>query len=296
MPSFLDTIFPHRRSRSADTRLTREPPPAYYTSDSLAVPVDTVKRSSSSSSSYSRRPTSSGKYNDPQWFKTPMRRETAENALELLVKYDTVILMDDSASMMQKTGKGGTRWQEAGDALAHLATTAAQYDSDGIDIHFLNRLYTKKSSLNLRTAAAVREVFEEVTPAGFTPTGERLDQLLKPYISRLEEARIDPDGTPRDPHTHEEIKRVNFIVITDGRPTDEPLDVIIQLGIQFVQIGNDPKATAALNRLDDDLAQENDIPDIVDTTPYSKLHPITADGIIKCLIGGINRRVDKQRA
>jgi hypothetical protein len=34
--------------------------------------------------------------------------------------------------------------------------------------------------------------------------------------------------------------------------------------------------------------------DIVDTTPYSKLNPVTADGLIKVLLGGINRRIDEQ--
>ncbi|KAF7297101.1 hypothetical protein MIND_00943000 [Mycena indigotica] len=300
MPSFLSAFFfGHRRSRSADTRrLSREPPPSY--NDSLAVPDASLKRSTSSRES---------KYDNPQWLRQPMRQSTLEDALELLVKYDTVILVDDSGSMQLSSSHGKTRWQEAGDALAQLATTAAQYDADGIDIHFLNHVHMQNSSQHLRTAEAVRRVFNEVSPRGPTPTGDRLDQLLKPYISMLEEAKIDADGTPRNRQTNEKIKRVNFIVITDGQPTDEPSEVIvhaakrfgairnicpIQVGIQFVQIGDDPNATAALSRLDDDLAQENGIPDIVDTTPYTKLHPITADGIIKCLIGGINRRVDKQ--
>jgi hypothetical protein len=38
-----------------------------------------------------------------------------------------------------------------------------------------------------------------------------------------------------------------------------------------------------------------DVQDIVDTTPYTKLSPVTADGLIKVLLGGINRRVDEFR-
>jgi hypothetical protein len=37
------------------------------------------------------------------------------------------------------------------------------------------------------------------------------------------------------------------------------------------------------------------VQDIVDTTPYTKLSPVTADGLIKVLLGGINRRVDEFR-
>jgi hypothetical protein len=55
-----------------------------------------------------------------------------------------------------------------------------------------------------------------VKPSGATPTGERLDQILKPRLRVLEEARIEPDGTPSDKESGEEIKRCNFIVITDG--------------------------------------------------------------------------------
>jgi hypothetical protein len=58
-------------------------------------------------------------------------------------------------------------------------------------------------------------VFDKVRPGGATPTGERLDQILKPYLRKLENAEIQDDGTPVN-GKGEEIKRVNFIVITDG--------------------------------------------------------------------------------
>jgi hypothetical protein len=62
-------------------------------------------------------------------------------------------------------------------------------------------------------------------------------------------------------------------VITDGVPTDDPESVIIaaarrldagnfllsQLGIQFIQVGNDSKATKALKELDDGLNRNHKI-------------------------------------
>ncbi|KAJ7462012.1 hypothetical protein FB451DRAFT_1267489 [Mycena latifolia] len=287
--SFLSAVFNHSRSRSADAR--DAPPPSY---DSL-VPPATPKRSKSS------------KYKSSSWLKKPMRKETFEDALEVLRKYDTVILVDDSGSMtLPGSKKGVTRWYEAGQALEALAETAQQYDTDGIDIYFLNN---KKEALNIKSSSEVRALFNKVKPSGATPTGERLDQILKPRLVQLEDARIDPDGTPKDKETGEPIKRVNFIVITDGEATDNPkypiIDAasrlkamtnlcMIQLGIQFVQIGNDSRATNALKELDDDLHKTRNIRDIVDTTPYSKLNPVTADGLIKVLLGGINRRIDEQ--
>ncbi|KAJ7115561.1 hypothetical protein C8R43DRAFT_124285 [Mycena crocata] len=285
--SFLTAVFTHHRSRSADGRDLA--PPAYET-------VATPKRSKSSS-----------KYGSSSWLKKPMRKETFENALEILRKYDTVILVDDSGSMtLPGSKKGATRWFEAGEALEALAETAQQYDTDGIDIYFLNN---PKEALNMKSSSEVRSVFNKITPSGATPTGERLDQLLKPYLMKLEAAKIQPDGTPEDAQG-EVIKRVNFIVITDGEATDNPKHAVIdaasrlkamtnlcmiQVGIQFVQVGNDSAATRALKVLDDDLAQNGNIRDIVDTTPYSKLNPVTADGLIKVLLGGINRRIDEQK-
>ncbi|KAK7062316.1 hypothetical protein R3P38DRAFT_2834682 [Favolaschia claudopus] len=264
--SFL-SVFSHGRSRSADAR--DNSPPSY---ESLAAPNSRNRRS---------------KYTSSNWLNKPMRSETLEDALELLRKYDTVILVDDSTSMtVPGSKKGKTRWNEAGDALEALADTAQRYDSDGIDIYFLNN---KTESLNMKSSSE---------PAGSTPTGERLDQILKPH------------GTPIEINSGTEIKRVNVIVITDGVATDDPKYAIIdaasrlkairdlcliQLGIQFVQVGNDPRATKALKELDDDLHRTRNIRDIVDTTPYSKLNPVTAEGLIKVLLGGINRRIDAQR-
>lgn len=66
----------------------------------------------------------------------------------------------------------------------------------------------------------------------------------------------------------------------------------MKVGIQFVQIGNSRDATEFLNELDNGLGQNYGIRDIVDTTPYTG--QLSAELIIKILLGGINRRVDKR--
>ncbi|KAG9119166.1 hypothetical protein FRC07_005965 [Ceratobasidium sp. 392] len=95
-------------------------------------------------------------------------------------------------------------------------------------------------------------------------------------------------------------------MITDGAPSDDPESVIIaaarrldagqfplaQVGIQFIQVGDDSRASKALEELDSHLGKKHDVRDIVDTRPYtgSKLTP---DLLIAILLGGINKRVDK---
>ena len=66
-----------------------------------------------------------------------------------------------------------------------------------------------------------------------------------------------------------------------------------QVGIQFVQVGDDDNASEFLRQLDDDLADAAGVRDMVDTTPYLG-QKVNAEIIIKILLGGINRRVDRR--
>lgn len=63
-------------------------------------------------------------------------------------------------------------------------------------------------------------MFDEVSPEGGTPTGQRLADLLNPVVQKLESSEIRADGTPEDKVTKETIKRVNLIVITDGAASE----------------------------------------------------------------------------
>ena len=105
---------------------------------------------------------SSDRLRDIAYLQAPMRRESKENALEMLRTYDTVVIMDDLGSMQQDD-----RWEQvriiycnvecgksnvirkACEALSELAQIAATYDRDGIDIHFLNH---PKSGMNVKAS------------------------------------------------------------------------------------------------------------------------------------------------
>ncbi|KAG8883459.1 hypothetical protein FRB97_006587 [Tulasnella sp. 331] len=215
-----------------------------------------------------------------------------------------VLILVDSSSME------GALWVETREALAGIADVAARYDADGVDIYFLNDLIVGR---NMKTGASVKRLFDRVTPQGITPTGAMLEGLLLDYMLRLERARDDAEAAG-DPSIAKKIKPVNFLVITDGRPTDDPESVIVQaakrldegrfplsqVGIQFVQIGTDPVAAEALRELDDELASTHGIRDMVDTVPFSTKTGaggrIGTDLLVKTLLGGINRRQDRQKS
>jgi len=241
----------------------------------------------------------SNRLRDVAYLQAPMRQESKENALEMLRTYDTVVIMDDSGSMLRDD-----RWEQACEALSNLAQIAATYDRDGIDIHFLNH---PKSGMNVKDPNAVRQLFRHVQPRGLTPIANKLDVLVGDYVEKLERAaRRKHQG---DSLALKGIKPVNFIVITDGAPTDEPEDSIVslarrldrgnfplaQVGIQFVQIGDDKEATEFLKELDDALSGTHGVRDIVDTTPFLGIK-LTAEMLIKILLGGVNRRVDRRGA
>jgi len=229
-----------------------------------------------------------------------MRSESVENALEILRKYDTAIIVDDSSSM-----KGG-RWEETRDVLSSLADVTSQYDTNGIDVHFLNN---KVFLSNVRVASTVNNLFDRIQPRGITPIGGKLEELLLSYLDMIERAK--EREIAGDSRAMKGIKPVNYIVLTDGAPTDDPEEVILnaarrldkgnfpitQIGIQFVQIGDSPRAAAFLQELDDGLAANHGVRDMVDTTPFTMTGgELTAEMLTKILLGGINRRVDRKGA
>ncbi|KAF8346918.1 hypothetical protein F5887DRAFT_1073005 [Amanita rubescens] len=215
----------------------------------------------------------------------PATDSTKHTGLERLNKIKTVILVDDSSSMYDKL------WPIAGNALAGVADLNAKYSSEGLDIYFIN---SREVGVNLKLGDDVQRLFKSVIPQGETPTGERLQHLFDKYLPLVE----DKSSVHRP---------IALVVITDGEPTDEPKEVIIDaarrldqqqarqgcFGIQFVQIGDDPDATEALRELDDDLPQLYGVRDIVDTTPYDPSDPsFTADTLTKTLLGSISRTLD----
>ncbi|KAA1078823.1 hypothetical protein PGTUg99_003277 [Puccinia graminis f. sp. tritici] len=212
-----------------------------------------------------------------------------EDPLAMLSRYDTVILVDDSGSMEMM-------WDETRDALIGVVEKAIQYDSDGIDLFFFN---DAQQALNCNSPDQVRHVFRSVLPRRSTPTAASIKRVLDPYLTLLHQSK---NGGPM-------VKPMNLIVLTDGEPDrgQDPEQVIVeigryldsnrfplnQLGISFVQIGNDPDATRHLIALDDDLKAKHKIRDFVDCTPYQNV--ITSDFILKALIGGVNRKIDHLR-
>ncbi|KAF2184511.1 hypothetical protein K469DRAFT_727095 [Zopfia rhizophila CBS 207.26] len=253
---------PDRSGMNAFTTPTTESPPAY-------TPGPASTSFSNTSSSAITSAITSG--DDPYAF---------------LRSFDTIFLIDDSGSM------AGRSWRDTAKALETITPICTARDADGIDIYFLNHP-DNSTYKNVRSASTVVEIFQTVRPGGGTPTGQRLNQILRPYL-RLYEA--DPDNT----------KPINLIVITDGEPSDDVESPIIsaakkldgfdapawQIGIQFFQ---------HLKQLDNGLAQlagDRLLRDIVDTVPLlgDGNAELNRNGVLKVVLGSVNRRLDRNSA
>ncbi|KAE8452723.1 hypothetical protein EG329_013982 [Mollisiaceae sp. DMI_Dod_QoI] len=236
-----------------------------------------------------------------------------EDKFNLLRKYDTILLIDDSGSMY------GSLWSDVEKLLAQLAPIITKYDDDGIDLYFLNHeteieLEGQGRAMGgyfgIRDEATVNNIFssrEEPFGDAATPTGDRLETILASYLEYYEEKRTLKQLR--------EVKPLNIIVITDGDADDDVESVIVsaaktldewrapltQVGIQFFQIGNDQKAQLELKRLDSKLKGKHKIRDMVDTVSWDQWdpndpetgHSLSADGILKVLLGAVNRKLDK---
>ncbi|KAL8657309.1 MAG: hypothetical protein Q9226_002043 [Calogaya cf. arnoldii] len=297
MPSFN----PFKRSKSKKTtqaEICNTSPASSGLSRSMG---STSKGNPFSATSPTRRPapgpSSSASADQPPAY-TPAAHETVvtgnmstnpDSEFAFLSTFDTKFLIDDSGSM------AGRSWREVADALATIAPICTSFDSDGIDIYFLNERHSSEYE-HITSKDDVQRIFNSVSPRGGTPTGCRLDGILRPYLRMCEQ---------KGP---ENCKPMNIIVITDGVPTDDVESPIIaaarkldkldapawQVGIQFFQVGEERGAAEALGDLDDQLSVTGDVRDMVDTVPWKGGQGLTADKIMKCVLGAVHRRWDRK--
>ncbi|KAI9780631.1 MAG: hypothetical protein M1816_002792 [Peltula sp. TS41687] len=221
--------------------------------------------------------------------------DATDDRFGFLSTFDTIVLIDDSGSM------AGRSWRETSSALAAITPVCTAHDADGIDLYFLNHRSHQHPGghySHVTSASTVSEIFSIVQPRGGTPTGQRLYGILKPYLAHYEAA---PDTT----------KPLNIIVITDGVPTDDVESVIVsaakkldkldapawQVGVQFFQVGNERGAAAALQELDDGLAEVGGLRDMVDTVPFRQMGSggLSGEEILKVVLGAVNRRLDRKK-
>jgi hypothetical protein len=199
-----------------------------------------------------------------------------------LSQFDTVFVIDDTGSM-QLPAKASdseapdttTRWDVLTTSLQYIADIAAKYDKDGVDIHFLLSKWLNQT--NVTSGQEVLNLLEQVdlTQGGggtyFEPV---LAKILGPYVANYQEYF---DKVRRRLKAVEP-KPLNIIVLTDGKDDEEDateemlvriakkLDEMSvprsQVGIQFLQVGDDPEAAIYLEYLDNEIKTKHGVRDV----------------------------------
>ncbi|KKI98070.1 vWA domain-containing protein [Prochlorothrix hollandica] len=175
---------------------------------------------------------------------------------------DYTLIIDKSGSMsVADQGGGLTRWQAAQESTLALARKCEQLDPDGITVYTFSSRFKRYDNV---TAAKVEQIFLENDPVGRTDLAAVLQDATQNFLNRKNSPGWNKEG---------EI----ILVITDGEPDDQRavIEVILQtthrldrdeeLGISFIQVGNDPSARQFLKALDDQLEEVGAKFDICDT-------------------------------
>jgi len=199
-----------------------------------------------------------------------------------LALFDTVFVIDDTGSMQlpadsseSHTAETKSRWDILTRSLQYIANIAAEYDPDGVDIHFLVSDHLNET--NIASGQEVLNLLSQVNldeGGGGTYFEPVLASILGPYVANYEEyfQQIRKKLKVARP------KPLNVIVLTDGQDDEEDAteDTLVhiagqldkmnapksQVGIQFLQVGDDPEATEYLDRLDNDLKTKHNIRDV----------------------------------
>lgn len=187
-----------------------------------------------------------------------------------------VVVIDRSGSMSEKVSKTNstTRWNYAKESVVSLARKCEEYDADGIDVYTFNRTFQYFPNT---TADKVVEIFNQVSPNGGTDFVPVLTDVINNHFNRSDKPTsviVVTDGEPSD-GTQGQRNLANLIVSTTKKMESD-----VELGISFIQIGDDKSARDFLKKLDDDLTSVGAKFDICDTKTCDEIENISLDQVL----------------
>lgn len=204
------------------------------------------------------------------------------NTDSIVTNRDYTLIIDKSGSLnTDDDGIGKTRWQIAQESTIALAKKCEEIDPDGITIYLYSGRFRRYDNV---TAEKIKQIYVENEPVGKSDLKSVLQDALDNYFQRKAEGKAKPNGE-------------TMLIITDGIP-DEPKEIIKliisasqkidrdeELGISFIQVGKDKKATEYFKALDDLLEGAGAKFDIVDTITMDDMQNMSlTDVLINALI------------
>lgn len=161
-----------------------------------------------------------------------------------LGEYDFIAVVDCSSSMGEPAKKGGTttRWQSMQESVMGFLRDLDAIDSDGIDVCELGGQLRTFTGVN---SSKVAEMFANMNPRGSTPLAQALQNAFKAAgkSAKKDFIVVWTDGVPDD----EAAVRQVILDQANKQDSDDACTVL------FIQVGDDARATAYLQSLDDNL-------------------------------------------
>jgi hypothetical protein len=198
------------------------------------------------------------------------------NTESIVTNRDYTVIIDKSGSLTTDDGKGKTRWEIAQESTMALAQKCDEIDPDGITVYLYSGRFRRYDNV---TADKISEIYAQNEPMGKSNLKSVLQDALNNYFQRKAEGKAKPNGE-------------TMLIITDSIP-DEPKEIIRliidatykidqseELGISFVQIGKDKKATEYFKALDDLLQGAGAKFDIVDTVTIDDMEEMSLTQVL----------------
>ncbi|MCY7320392.1 MAG: hypothetical protein LH660_00945 [Phormidesmis sp. CAN_BIN36] len=204
----------------------------------------------------------------------------------LLQNRDYTIVVAKTAASLLKTPPGHEqRWLAAHDAIVSLAQQCEAFDSDGITVYISSRdevdLFKRYKQV---LSNQVTAIFDAHYPPQTLNLLNVLQSALDDYFTRKTAHLTKPNGEM-------------ILVLIDGEPPDrmaiakliisttEKLDQDHELGIGFLQLGDDFIARGFLNALDENLKSAGAKFDIVHAQTFTEVRP---DSLTRFLLDVLN--------
>lgn len=180
------------------------------------------------------------------------------NLQKLIEEYEILFLVDRSYSMdtsdvpVKKSGgflgfgsksTNISRWDSAGLEIAGFVKEVETIDMNGLDLVFFGGTIETHEN---QTSAQIMSTFAKLRPNGGTPLAEGLSQGFRVLKKSPKPKKFIFCHTDGAPNNRQAVRQV-IIDQANSQSRDDEMTIL------FVQIGNDPTATAFLRELDDDL-------------------------------------------
>ncbi|MEG4230998.1 hypothetical protein QUA40_02605 [Microcoleus sp. Pol11C3] len=177
-------------------------------------------------------------------------------------------------------------WVEAQASLIDLAKKCQEFDSDGITLYEASTPMWKYKNSNVARLAEILQR-QNTEPDSASPTAINLEEALKASFSDYFANKTDGKGK----------KGAIIVAVLDKKPEQVATvaEIIVsaankiekdeEIGVSFIQIGDDLKTREFLTDLDTNLQGRGARFDIVDTKFW---HEIKRSSVVQFLIGAIN--------